>query len=269
MDYQNGETAERWLVRRAGQEASEDLWRPVLVTPLARLPLITDARVIQVAARTEVDNGGTILPATRLIDVAVPDPLTQARARARVQDLLVGRACAQLALQQAGAGSDQVGANQGRAPIWPDGWAGSLSHAAGIAWAVVARSSDFNSLGIDLEHLLNDDAVEAVHSVALTSGERRFEGWRDKGDVAWRTTLLFSAKESIFKCLNPLVKEFIEPTEIELSEVDPAAGHLRFTCLRRLSPWIDQGQPVNVRFTRIGDLVLTATGWPNLPGCQG
>jgi hypothetical protein len=113
------------------------------------------------------------------------------------------------------------------------------------------------------------EAVESVHSVALTPGERRFEAWNDPGDVAWRTTVLFSAKESIFKCLNPLVKEFIEFTEMELLSVDPVAGHLRFTCLRQLSPWIDRGQPMDVRFTRVGDLVLTATGWPRPPSCQG
>jgi enterobactin synthetase component D len=269
MDFLTEKNAEGWLVCRAGPEPGEELWQPVLARPLPRFPLITDVRVTQVAARAEAGRGDDVLPVPRQIDVEVPEILARARVRTRVKDLLVGRACAQLALQQAGASSNQVGASPSRAPIWPDGWTGSLSHAAGIAWAVAARRSDFASLGIDLEHLLTAEAVESVCSVALTPGERRFEAWNDAGDVTLRTTLLFSAKESIFKCLNPLVKEFIEFTEMELVSVDPVAGQLRFTCLRRLSPWIDRGQPMDVRFTRVGDLVLTATGWPRPPSCQG
>jgi enterobactin synthetase component D len=269
MDVLTDRNAEGWLVRRAGPDPDEELWRPVLARSLPCLPLITDARVSQVAARAETGRDDTVLPVARQIDVDVPETLAQARVRTRVRDLLVGRACAQLALQQAGASSNQVGASPSRAPIWPEGWTGSLSHAAGIAWAVAARCSDFASLGIDLEHLLTAEAVESVHSVALTPGERRFEAWNDPGDVAWRTTVLFSAKESIFKCMSPLVKEFIEFTEMELASVDPVAGHLRFTCLRQLSPWIERGQQLDVRFTRMGDLVLTATGWPLSPSCLG
>jgi len=269
MDPLTEKSAECWLVRRAGRDPGGELWQPVLASLLPPFPLITDARVTQVAARAESGSGDTVLPVPRQIDVEVPAPLAQARVRTRVKDLLVGRACAQLALQEARASSNQVGASPERAPIWPDGWTGSLSHASSIAWAVVARRSDFASLGIDLEHLLSPEAVESVRSVALTPDERRFEVWNDTGDVAWRTTLLFSAKESIFKCLNPLVQDFIDFTEMELLSVDPVAGHLRFTCLRRLSPWIDRGQPMDVRFTRVGDLVLTAMGWPNPPGCRG
>jgi len=261
--------ADRWLIRRAGHDPGEQLWQPVLATALPCLPLITDARVSQVAARAEAGSGDSVLPMTRKIDVEVPPALAQARVRSRVNDILVGRACAQLALRQAGAASSHVDVDPIRAPIWPDGWAGSLSHAAGMAWAVVARRSDFASLGVDLEHVLSTDAVESVLSVALTPAERRFEAWNDPGDVAWHTTLLFSAKESIFKCLNPLVGEFIDFTDMELSSVGPGAGHLRFTSLRRLSHLIERGQPMDVCFARVGDLVLTATGWSTPPNCQG
>jgi enterobactin synthetase component D len=265
MDLPIEENAAPWLVHRAGHEPGDKLWQPVLATPLACPRLIIDPRVSQVAARVEADSDDRVLPAPRRIDVEVPAPFGQARVRSRVNDILVGRACAQLALQQAGASSNHVGTSPGRAPIWPEGWTGSISHAAGIAWAVAAKRSDFASLGIDLEHLLAAEALESVRSVALTPDERRFEGWNGPNEVAWLSTLLFSAKESIFKCLNPLVEEFIEFTEMELASVDPVAGQLRFTCLRRLLPWMDRGQPMDVRFTRVGDLVLTATGWPKPP----
>lgn len=268
MDFRMDMDAGSWLIRRAGQEAGDQLWRPVLATPLTCLPLITDARVTQVAARTEAASHDSALPVLRNVDVDVPAALAQARVRSRVNDILVGRACAQVALQQAGARSNHVGTSPGRAPVWPDGWVGSLSHAAGIAWAATARSSDFDSLGIDVEQRLAAEAVESVQRMVLAPGEHGFADANDKGEVTWRATLLFSAKESIFKCLNPLVGEFIEFTDMELSSVDLLAGQLRFRCLRRLAPLVDQGQSIEVRFARMGDFVLTATGWPSPPECR-
>lgn len=267
MDSTSEQGSEAWLIGPAGPAASQELWRPLLARRLS-LPLIADARVSQVAAEVEKLPIDTIVPAHRQIVVEVPSVLAHARVRTRASDVLLGRGCAQLALRQAGAGSDHVGAGTNRAPIWPEGWTGSLSHASGVAWAVTARQSDFSSLGIDLENVLVADALESVRSLALTPEERRLACSDETGDMAWLTTLIFSAKESIFKCLNPLVDQFIDFTEMELSSVDRAAGLLQFTCLRRLSDWMDRGQVVDVIFTRAGDLALTATGWPSAP-CHG
>lgn len=259
--------SEAWLIRPAEHRLDDELWQPVLAKPLT-FPLIADARVSHVAARVESATANSIVPVPRQIVVQVPETLAQARVRTRASDILLGRACGQLALQQAGAGSNHVGTGPSRAPIWPDGWSGSLSHTAGIAWAAVARNTDFASLGIDVEYLLTADALESVRRLALTSAERQLDGWEEAGDSTWFATAIFSAKESIFKCLNPLVEQFIDFAEMELSSVDPVAGLLRFTCLRRLANWMDRGQSMDVRFARIGDLVLTATGWPSPPCCE-
>lgn len=253
-----------WLIRPAGDRFSQETWQPLLARPLS-LPLISDVRVSQVAARAEEGAVAGLRAPQQAIVVEIPEQLGQARVRTRARDVMLGRACAQLALRQAGARSSYVDASPSRAPVWPDQWTGSISHAAGIAWALVARQADFASLGIDLEHLLDGEALESVRSLVLTPRERQFECGPKSGDTAWLSTLIFSAKESIFKCLSPLVREFIDFNEMELSSVDLAAGRLRFVCLRRFSSWLDRGKPVDVLFARVGDLMLTATGWPCPP----
>ncbi len=253
-----------WLIRPAGDRFSQETWQPLLAKPLS-FSLISDARVSQVAARAEEGTvAGRRAPHQEIV-VEIPEQLGQARVRTRARDVMLGRACAQIALRQAGASSCDVDASPSRAPVWPDQWTGSLSHAAGIAWAMVARQADFASLGIDLERLLDGEALESVRSLVLTPGERQFEGGPTSDGTAWLSTLIFSAKESIFKCLSPLVRGFIDFNEMELSSVDLAAGLLRFVCLRRFSSWLDRGKQVDVRFARVGDLVLTATGWPRPP----
>ena len=86
-----------------------------------------------------------------------------------------------------------------KAPVWPNGITGSLSHSSGLALAVVSDSPPILGLGVDLEkanrtidpkiesHICTQDESEDLHS--LHSNNR-----------AIRLLLTFSAKESLYKC---------------------------------------------------------------------
>jgi enterobactin synthetase component D len=129
----------------------------------------------------------------------------------------------------------------------------------GMAWAVAARTRDFLSLGIDAEALMSPESAEAVRATAFTSSEQR---GRHFGPATLTETLIFSAKESIFKCLNPLVGEFIDFMDFELASVNLEEGLLSFRCVRALTQWMAQGARLGVRFIEIDHMVLTAAAWP-------
>ena len=93
-----------------------------------------------------------------------------------------------------------------RAPIWPPGIAGSLSHSDTQAWIALADSSRV-SVGIDGEDrtvlepalwpmVLTDPEVEYLHS--LEPRQRNRHG-----------LILFSAKESLFKAQYPRTGQFL------------------------------------------------------------
>jgi len=86
-----------------------------------------------------------------------------------------------------------------KAPVWPKGIAGSLSHSSGLALAVVGDSPPILGLGVDLE--------KANRTIDL--GIERHICAQDESDDlrslhpenhAIRLLLTFSAKESLYKC---------------------------------------------------------------------
>ena len=86
-----------------------------------------------------------------------------------------------------------------KAPVWPKGIAGSLSHSSGLAFAVVGDSPPILGLGVDLEkanrtidlgierHICTQDESDDLRSLHLENH-------------AIRLLLTFSAKESLYKC---------------------------------------------------------------------
>ena len=86
-----------------------------------------------------------------------------------------------------------------KAPNWPKGIAGSLSHSSGLALAVVSDSPPILGLGVDIEkanrtidpkierHICTLDESEDLHSL-------------HSENLAIRLLLTFSAKESLYKC---------------------------------------------------------------------
>lgn len=98
-----------------------------------------------------------ILPAGMALGVAgaMPEPLWPGEAIVavphRLAEFAAGRAAARQALAALGLPKVAIPMGEDRAPIWPQGVVGSISHCAGACMAVVARQSDFVGIGLDLE----------------------------------------------------------------------------------------------------------------------
>jgi 4'-phosphopantetheinyl transferase EntD len=126
----------------------------------------------------------------------------------RRREFAFGRACARRAL-----GIDvAIAVGQGGAPIWPAGYAGSITHTDDYAAAAVVRSGQ---IGIDVESLVHAAKIaELSATVAKTAGER-----------ALAPALVFSAKESVYKCLYPTAGVFLDFGDVELAfERSSSAG---------------------------------------------
>ena len=101
---------------------------------------------------------------------------------------------------------------RGRVPVWPSGVVGSITHSRALAIAVVARRKRFAALGVDVEPFgrISRRVAERV----LSERERS-----RLVDDSWRT-LLFSAKEAVYKALNPLTGEFLAFRDVEIVHGD-------------------------------------------------
>lgn len=129
----------------------------------------------------------------------------------RAREFAAGRVAARRALAALGEAPVAILAED-RRPCWPPGVVGSITHCAGLVAAAVARRDDLRGIGIDAEPAvpLDDDVVEVVSSGA----ERRALG------DALAGTIVFSAKESFYKCWSSLGGAPLEFDDVVL-ELDP------------------------------------------------
>lgn len=121
-----------------------------------------------------------------------------------------GRAAARQALATLGVSPCAIPVGHQRAPIWPDGYVGSITHSDDICFAVAAQKSEVLALGIDVETAV--DLPADVRDATLSD--------REKNDhAAIDYSILFSAKESVYKAFFPVTGEVwgFDDVQIELS----------------------------------------------------
>lgn len=155
------------------------------------------------------------------LEVEAPHPLEArlvAQASAvRRREFAAGRACARAVLTRLGHPDFPLLA-ENRAPLWPTGVVGSISHAEGFCVAAAAPTTAFASLGVDIERAGRLD--ETLWPIICTPGELealgRVEPWR-RATIA---TVVFSAKEAFYKCQYPLRRAWVgfEDVSVELCD---------------------------------------------------
>jgi 4'-phosphopantetheinyl transferase EntD len=137
----------------------------------------------------------------RLVASAVPS---------RRAEFAAGRACARAALRMLGVTEAAILADEQRAPRWPDGVVGSITHCGGFTAAAVALRRDVALLGIDAELRGALDDTELV----VSDGERRRAAAVLGADA---DRVLFSAKESIFKAWYPATGRWLDFLDVAVA----------------------------------------------------
>lgn len=117
-----------------------------------------------------------------------------------------GRRVARRALSLLGV-RDRAVTARGRVPVWPCGIVGSITHSRTLASAMVGRGNDVAGIGVDLE--LEGRVTDQIAERVLLPRERVVEG-------GW-PTMLFAAKEAVYKAVNPLVGEYLAFADVEIS----------------------------------------------------
>jgi 4'-phosphopantetheinyl transferase EntD len=140
--------------------------------------------------------------------------------RKRQREFAAGRACARLALARLGYAPAPLLPRPDRAPAWPEGAVGSITHCGDYCAAAVARRSEVRALGIDAE--INQPLPEGVAELVCTPAELAWSASAHRQPADWRT-LIFSAKESVYKAWHPLTGEWLGYLDVEL-RIDALAG---------------------------------------------
>ncbi len=196
--------------------------------------------------------------------------LGKAASGRRVKDFTLGRQCAREALARLaghppGTGATPVLRAAGRAPSWPAGVVGAITHTGGRAAAAVAAEAGYLGIGLDLERLRRGSPRlarrilrPAEQETANALGDAERDGW---------VTAIFSAKESIFKALNPATGVFLgfQDASVELeSPPETGIGVFRWRLHRACGAKLPEGFTGEGRLACRGGHGLTAV-WVKQP----
>jgi 4'-phosphopantetheinyl transferase EntD len=120
----------------------------------------------------------------------------------RVAEFHAGRAAARAAMVALGMPPRPIPMGPDRAPIWPDGLAGSISHSADACVAAVGLRDDWAGVGVDLEEATALDPLLVAE--ICTRSEQRWLGQQPPSERGLMAKLIFSAKEAAYKAQYPI-----------------------------------------------------------------
>ena len=170
-------------------------------------------------------------------DIAPPPSVARAVAK-RQAEYLAGRVCAREGLMRATGQPVVPVLGDDRAPVWPTGCVGSITHTQGWAAAVIGQQQDYAGLGLDAETIMPDERALPLCRQILTPSEQERFSAELTSQAGFFITLAFCLKETLFKALYPLVQRRFYFEHAELLSWQPD-GRARLRLLETLSPeWV-------------------------------
>jgi 4'-phosphopantetheinyl transferase EntD len=174
-----------------------------------------------------------------------------------------GRAVAREALLALGVRGQAIPVGPNRAPEWPEGYVGSITHCEGFVAAVAANEDRLAAVGLDAEParpLPPETRALVLHASELS-------------DDPVMETLVFSTKEAIHKAIFPLTGAWLDFLDVEVTldhqrgrfSVGPA-GRVGSSSVGDVIP--PELRRIRGRFVRAGDVVVTGCLVPG-PNYEG
>lgn len=144
----------------------------------------------------------------------------------RQAEFAAGRFAARLAMRELAMPPAAIPARADRAPDWPPGLIGSITHTTGVALAAVARRGQLTALGIDIEAqaavlpelwpvICRDDELSVLNGLAPPQ-------------ATMTATAIFCAKEAAYKAQYPLTGLLFDFHRLAVS-LEGSAFVARFT----------------------------------------
>ncbi len=189
-----------------------------------------------------------ILPHYQTLVRAVPQ---------RKAEHLAGRLAAREALRGLNCEARLLAVGSHRQPLWPEGIIGSISHTASLALAAVAKDSGrLCGLGIDIESVLSSKQTEEVIDGVI---QREEYGLLRQAtlSVEEALTIIFSAKESLFKALFRHVGEYFEFSAAHITMLSPQTQRFTLQLVQPLTATLPAGMTFNGQWHYLDGKIVT------------
>ncbi len=188
-------------------------------------------------------------------NILFPDNIQRAVTK-RKAEYFAGRYLAKQAFAQHGIKAFDLRSDPRRCPLWPNGLVGSISHTKNIAICAIAEQTRINALGIDLEFWIKKQSENLIKSTVINPQEEQL--LKGSGLVFNQAlTLIFSAKESLFKALYPQVGCYFDFSAALLTNIDKKQQKVELMLCENLGSVYQANQSFQVHYVLSDDFALT------------
>ena len=169
---------------------------------------------------------------------------------ARKVEFAAGRHAARMALRAIGLPAVAIPHGADRAPIWPDGVIGSITHTTTACLAVALRIGPVRGIGIDLEPAAPLD--QGLWGTILLPQEQDALLHLPQPDRGLAALRIFCAKEAVFKAQYPLTRALVG---FEVVQVRVSGDHFSGTFQTAIPP-LAKGDSVQGHFVQTDGHIL-------------
>ncbi len=167
----------------------------------------------------------------------------------RQAEYLAGRYLAKRVLSRLNISGYVLASGVDRAPVWPTGIAGSISHNVDHVLCAVHRCDEqICGVGLDIESWMSDARADSLWPGIADDMEYDWLHRHAPVKFAQMLTLSFSAKESLFKALYPQVKCYFDFLDARMTALDTAQQTFTLQLLTSLSPEFPAGRCFSGRY---------------------
>lgn len=192
----------------------------------------------------------------------LPEQLQRAVLK-RQAGFLAGRICARQALTVlTGDRAGLIPMLPDRAPGWPPGIVGSITHTTRYAAALVGLDRHYQGIGIDCEGLMSPDHLKLQRHICVAHELEELQHTHRQTPPEILLTLVFSAKESLFKCLYRQVGKFFGFSAARVVALDQTQQTFVIELRQPLTPALSTGMQWHGSFQRQNHLVMTSILYP-------
>lgn len=199
-------------------------------------------------------------------DILLPEKLLSSSSK-RIAEFLAGRIVANYCMSSLASDVLPISQDPNGAPLWTDNYIGSISHSDNQVLVVTTKQHNKTLLGIDIEPVVSPNNAKNIARMILTPQEHKLfhsTGW----SFHLFCTLVFSAKESIYKAFYPIVKHYFGFQRAELGQIDIQQNLLFFTVTLPDNDYIKVPVNVQVRYFQSAKFVFTCSTHLGLEGAM-
>lgn len=174
----------------------------------------------------------------------------------RQAEYLAGRFMAQKALEKLGIVQTDIPIGEHRCPKWPTGINAAISHSNNTALCIAVKKSNHQYVGIDVEPVLSWNTITKITNSIINNNETQM---LLSNTLNYKITfsIVFSAKEALFKALYPNVGYYFDFNAAEVINICSHSNQFKIKLTQDLTSILAKGSEFDGYYTIRDGIVTT------------